>query len=123
MSTYTQNIHLPHPPSTGTTVSYASNYIAPIPTFNSSNHKPILTIPNGEEKVVLEKDATLQVNGSVVINGINLEERLSTIEKVLQIPQRDVIMESKYPKLAELYRQYMHELEKLKTWEALKESK
>jgi hypothetical protein len=29
-------------------------------------------------------------------------------------------MEAKYPKLAELYKQYMHELEKYKTWERIK---
>ena len=79
-----------------------------------------MTIPHGEEKVVLEKSATLEVKGSVVINGVDLEERLSTIETLLQIPTRDVTMETKHPKLAELYKQYMHELEKYKTWERIK---
>lgn len=79
-----------------------------------------MTIPAGEEKMVLEKAATLEVQGNVIINGIDLEERLKTIEKVLQIPQRDVIMESKYPKLAQIYEQYMHELERYKTWDRIK---
>lgn len=82
-----------------------------------------MTIPHGEEKVILEKEATLEVKGNVVINGFDLEERISTIEKVLQIPQRDVTMESKYPKLKKLYEEYMRELDKLRTWDALKESK
>lgn len=82
-----------------------------------------MTIPHGEEKVILEKEATLEVKGNVVINGVDLEERISTIEKVLQIPQRDVTMESKYPKLKKLYEEYMRELDKLRTWDALKESK
>jgi hypothetical protein len=79
-----------------------------------------MTIPAGEEKMVLNEAATLEVKGNVVINGLDLEERLKTIEKVLQIPERDVIMESKYPKLAEIYNQYMQELERYKTWDRIK---
>jgi hypothetical protein len=79
-----------------------------------------MTIPADKQEVVLEKDATLTVKGNVVINGIDLEERLNTIEKVLYIPQRDATMEAKYPKLKKLHDQYMHELEKYKTWERVK---
>jgi hypothetical protein len=103
----------------GTTTS-SYNWANPNSNFTSSNHKSIMTIPHGEEKIVLEKAATLEVKGTVVINGIDLEERLKTIEKVLQIPERDVIMEAKYPKLADLYQQYMHELERYKTWDRIK---
>ena len=79
-----------------------------------------MTIPHGEEKMVLDEAATLEVQGNVVINGLDLEERLKTIEKVLCIPERDVIMEAKYPKLADLYHQYMQELERYKTWDRIK---
>lgn len=103
----------------GTTYSYTS----PNTNFYSSNKKPLMTIPHGEEKIVVEKAATLEVQGNVKINGVDLEERLSTIEKVLQIPTRDVTMEARYPKLAELYAQYMHELEKYKTWDRVKGNK
>ena len=72
------------------------------------------------EKVVLEKSATLDVKGNVVINGVDLEERLSTIETLLFIPTRDVKLEAMYPKLKEIYQQYMNELEKYKTFERLK---
>jgi hypothetical protein len=96
------------------------SYVNPSSNFYSSNNKTIMTIPHGEEKMVLEKEATLEVKGNVVINGVDLEERLNTIEKVLQIPQRDVIMESKYPKLKQLYEQYMHELDKYTTWDKVK---
>ena len=126
-------MNLPNPPGSSGQVLTASgfngtNYVtswsqANIPTNNnfvSNNGKAIMTIPHGEEKVVLEKSATLEVKGSVVINGVDLEERLSTIETLLQIPTRDVTMETKHPKLAELYKQYMHELEKYKTWERIK---
>lgn len=63
---------------------------------------------------------SLEVKGNVVINGRDLEERLDTIEKVLQIPERDVKLEAKHPKLKELYDEYIHALGKYRTWEAIK---
>ena len=66
------------------------------------------------------KPATLEVKGKMVINGIDLEERLNTIEKVLQIPERDVKLEAKHLKLKELYDAYIHALGKYRTWDAIK---
>jgi hypothetical protein len=101
--------------------SYTTNtWTNPSTNFTSSNHKTIMTIPHGEEKVVLEKSATLEVKGNVVINGIDLEERLKTIEKVLLIPERDAIMEAKYPSLKKKYDEYINLLGKYRTFEAIK---
>jgi hypothetical protein len=66
------------------------------------------------------KPATLEVKGNMVINGRDLEERLDTIEKVLQIPERDVKLEKKYPKLKKLHDEYIHALGKYRTFEAIK---
>jgi|Laugrespbdmm15sd_2_1035082.scaffolds.fasta_scaffold09017_4 hypothetical protein len=62
----------------------------------------------------------LEVKGRMVINGKDLEERLDTIEKVLQIPERDVILEKKHPKLKKLYDEYINALGKYRTFEAIK---
>lgn len=62
----------------------------------------------------------LEVKGRMVINGRDLEERLETIEKVLQIPERDVKLEKKHPKLKEMYDEYINALGKYRTWEAIK---
>ena len=102
--------------STGNGTSWANSST----NFTSSNHKTIMTIPHGEEKMVLEKAATLEVKGKVVINGVDLEERLNTIEKVLQIPERDAILEKKHPKLKKLYDEYIAALGKYRTFEAIK---
>jgi hypothetical protein len=102
--------------------TYTNTWIQPNNNFVGNNGKAVMTIPADKQEVVLEKDATLNVKGTVVINGVDLEERLNVIETLLQIPTRDVTMEAKYPKLAELYKQYMHELEKYKTWERIKGS-
>jgi hypothetical protein len=62
----------------------------------------------------------LEVKGRMVINGRDLEERLNTIEKVLQIPERDVILEKKHPKLKKLYDDYINALGKYRTFESIK---
>ena len=62
----------------------------------------------------------LEVKGRMVINGRDLEDRLDTIEKVLQIPERDVILEKKHPKLKKLYDEYINALGKYRTFESIK---
>ena len=62
----------------------------------------------------------LEVKGKMVLNGRDLEERLETIEKVLQIPERDVKLEKKHPKLKKLYDDYIQALGKYRTWESIK---
>ena len=63
---------------------------------------------------------TLEVKGNMVINGRDLEERLETIEKVLNIPERDVTLEAKHPKLKKMYDDYIKELSKYRMWEQIK---
>jgi len=62
----------------------------------------------------------LEVKGRLVLNGQDLEERLKTIETVLQIPERDVILEAKHPKLKKMYDAYIKELSKYRMWEQIK---
>ncbi len=78
----------------------------------STSLSPILTVP--------ADGASLEVKGKMIINGVDLEERLKTIETVLQIPERDVKLEKKYPRLKKLYDDYIKELSKARMWEALK---
>ena len=90
--------------STGT----STNWTAP------NNYDQVMTVNTGESSPILT------VKGNMVINGIDLEERLKTIEKVLQIPERDAILEQKHPKLKELYNAYINALEKYRTFERIK---
>jgi len=62
----------------------------------------------------------LEVKGKMVLNGRDLEERLNTIEKVLSIPERDVRIEEKHPKLKKLYDEYINELSKYRMWHSIK---
>jgi hypothetical protein len=79
-----------------------------------NNYDQVLTVNAGKSH------PTLEVKGNLVINGVDLEERLKTIEKVLAIPERDVILEKKHPKLKKLYDEYITALGKYRTWESIK---
>lgn len=127
MASYNNTVNLPYtytiPSSTLTTASVTASSLnwAPQPqNFVSNNGQPIMTIPHGEQTVVLEDKATLEVKGQVRINGIDLEERLKTIERVLAIPERDATMEAKYPSLKKKFDEYINALEKYRTFERLK---
>jgi hypothetical protein len=74
----------------------------------------------GEHVKINNNPASLEVKGNLVINGRDLEERLQTIEQVLQIPERDIELEKKYPKLKKLFEEYIKELSKRRMWEELK---
>ena len=78
------------------------------------------TTPYDAVLVANQNPASLEVKGRMVINGRDLEERLDTIEKVLQIPERDAKLEKKHPKLKKLYDEYIHALGKYRTFDALK---
>jgi len=88
--------------------------------FNGGNGKPVMTMPSGTDEVILEKDATLEVKGKVKINGIDLEERLNIIERILMIPKRDATLEDKYPSLKKKFDDYINTLEKYQTFEHIK---
>jgi len=91
-----------------TTGTGTANWVTP------NNYDQVLTVNAGKSH------PTLEVKGNLVINGVDLEERLNTIEKVLRIPERDVKLERKHPKLKKLYDEYIHALGKYRTFEAIK---
>ena len=77
---------------------------------------------NLADNVLVAKNnpASLEVTGKMVINGRDLEERLNTIEKVLMIPERNVILEKSYPLLKQKYDDYINTLSKYRMWESIK---
>ena len=93
--------------------------------YTTTSTNPIWTtgtssIANETIRINQTNPPTVDVKGNLVINGRDLEERLDTIEKVLQIPERDVILEKKHPKLKKLYDDYINALGKYRTFEAIK---
>ena len=78
------------------------------------------SITNGDILTVKNNPPSLEVKGTVIINGFDLEERLKTIERVLLIPTRDATMEAKYPSLKKKFDEYINTLEKYRTFERVK---
>jgi hypothetical protein len=89
-------------------------------TGNGTSWANGTTVPNEALRINQTNPPTIEVKGNMVINGRDLEERLKTIETVLQIPERDVILEHKHPKLKKLYDEYIQALGKYRTFEAIK---
>ena len=96
--------------TTGTTIPYT----------NSTWSTGTSTVTAETIRINQTNPPTVDIKGNLIINGRDLEERLETIEKVLQIPERDVALEKKHPKLKKLYNDYITALGKYRTWEAVK---
>ena len=63
---------------------------------------------------------TLTVEGRAIVQGRDVLQELDEMRDALLLLKRDVDIEAKYPKLKELKDAYEAQLEKYKTWEALK---
>jgi hypothetical protein len=87
--------------------------------FNSTqNYNPYSNISITESTFPVEHNLT--VEGRAIIQGRDILEELDEMRDALLLLKRDVDMEAKYPKLRELKDAYEAELEKYKTFEALK---
>lgn len=100
--------------STGIGTSMGSNG-----TFTTTNN---YSISDGVMKISGDP-ASIEVKGKMVVNGLDLEERLKTIERVLMIPERDATIEAKYPSLKKKYDEYIDQLSKYRMWETIKGEK
>jgi hypothetical protein len=65
-------------------------------------------------------NTTLKVDGTIEVKGRDILKELDEMRDALLLLKRDVDMETKYPKLKELKDAYERQLEKYKTFEALK---
>lgn len=104
-------VNLPNTGSAGQFLTSASNGTSFTTTWAN---------PADSVLVAKSNPNTLEVKGNVVINGRDLEERLKTIEQVLTIPERDVKLEKKHPKLKKMHDDYIKELAKYRMWESIK---
>ena len=84
--------------------------------FNSTHPYSDITITESTFPV----EHTLTVEGRAIIQGRDMLKELDEMRDALLLLKRDVDMEAKYPKLKELKDAYEEQLEKYKTFEALK---
>jgi hypothetical protein len=115
----TYKINLPTQSYSNYSIGTSAGYNGTWTTTSAATSTPTLTVADGV-MTVKGNPASLDVKGNVVINGIDLEERLKTIEKVLMIPERDAKIEAKYPSLKKKYDEYIDSLSKYRMWESIK---
>jgi len=102
------------------TTSHSNNQYTPI--FNSPSS---ISSSNYSFQDITITDHTtnnhaLRVDGTLEVNGRDVMKELDEMRDALLLLKRDVDMEAKYPKLKEIRDAYAEQLEKYKTFEALK---
>ena len=65
-------------------------------------------------------NGSMRVDVPLLVDGRDVMKELDEMRDALLLLKRDVDMEAKYPRLKELKEAYEAQLEKYKTWEALK---
>ena len=106
--------------STVNTITYATNTTTGQFLTSGSNGTSWTNSTSEVMRINQTNPPTVDIKGNLVINGRDLEDRLDTIEKVLKIPERDVILENKHPNLKKMYNDYINELAKYRMWHAIK---
>ena len=98
--------------------TYAPN----TPVFNNITSGSISSTSIADAKIRIDggENGTMQVDVPLVVNGRDILKELDEMRDALLLLKRDVDMEAKYPKLRELKDAYEAQLEKYKTFEALK---
>lgn len=84
-------------------------YISENAFIKESISEPMVTI-----------DGSMRVDVPLVVDGRDVMKELDEMRDALLLLKRDIDMESKYPKLKKLKDAYEAQLEKYKTFEALK---
>jgi len=99
--------------------TYAPN----TPVFNNITSGSISTTTRlGDSKVTIDggENGSMRVDVPLLVDGRDVMRELDEMRDALLLLKRDVDMEAKYPKLRELKDAYEAQLEKYKTFEALK---
>jgi hypothetical protein len=104
-----------------TNISLSKDQYTPIFNSTPSYYNPT---PSGQWSNITiadhTTDTTLKVDGKLEVQGRDILKELDEMRDALLLLKRDVDMEAKYPKLKELKDAYEAQLEKYKTFEALK---
>lgn len=88
-------------------------------TYTISNSNTIIGNPNVNPALTVGEFKS-EFHTPLLVNGRDVMQEIDEMRDALLLLKRDVDMESKYPKLKELKEAYEAQLEKYKTWEALK---
>lgn len=92
--------------------------------YTGSNWTSIDTSTTISSPLTVNPSTGIQIEGDLTVNGRNVIEELDIIKTLLDgaVLQRDPAMEEEFGKLKALADEYQKQLEKYKTFKALKES-
>ena len=98
--------------------AYAPN----TPIFNNISTSTVTTTNLGDSKVRIDggENGRMLVDVPLLVNGRDVMKELDEMRDAMLLLKRHVDMEARYPKLRELKDAYEAQLEKYKTFEALK---
>ena len=101
---------------------YNGTYTTNGPIYNNITSGSISSTSIADAKIRIDggENGSMQVDVPLVVNGRDVMREIDEMRDVLLLLKRNVDMEAKYPKLRELKDAYEAQLEKYKTWEALK---
>ena len=99
-----------------------TNYTTNAPIYNNITSGSISSTSIADAKIRIDGgvNGSMQVDVPLVVNGRDVMKEIDELRDAMLLLKRHVDMESKYPKLKELKEAYEAQLEKYKTWEALK---
>ena len=99
-----------------------TNYTTNAPIYNNITSGAISSTSIADAKIRIDGgvNGSMRVDVPLVVNGRDVMKELDELRDAMLLLKRHVDMESKYPKLKELKEAYEAQLEKYKTWEALK---
>ena len=107
-------------------MNWNTNYTLPTPTntpiYNNITSGSISSTSIADAKIRIDggENGIMQVDVPLVVNGRDVIKELDEMRDAMLLLKRHIDMEEKYPKLRELKDAYEAQLEKYKTWEALK---
>ena len=106
-------------PYFGTMAGYNGTYTISIPNVGMGS---ISTTSIADSKITIDGgvNGSMRVDVPLLVNGRDVMKEIDEMRDALLLLKRDVDMEAKYPKLQKLKDAYEAQLEKYKTWEALK---
>jgi len=109
--------------------NYSSSYITTVGGGSNSNYAysnsgaGSISNGSGDGAAITIDSAVVSITKPLVVNGRDVMQELDELRDSVLLLTRHVDMEAKYPKLKELKDAYQAQLEKYKTFDALKESK
>ena len=106
-------------PCIGTMAGFNGSYTTSNP---NAGIRAISSTSIADAKITIDGGAngSMRVDVPLIVNGRDVMREIDEMRDAMLLLKRDVDMESKYPKLKALKVEYERQLEKYKTFEALK---